>query len=69
MTEREAYSMKTVFCILYNFKFGNNKFLFLFRAHSVAPTAQGVADEESMAGTKETKPRFISAIRAGPNKN
>jgi len=36
-----------------------------FRAHSVAPSAQGVADEESMAGTKESKPRFISAIRSG----
>jgi hypothetical protein len=59
---------KTVFCILNNLQLGNTNF-YLFRAHSVAPTAQGVADEESMAGTKETKPRFISAIRAGPNKN
>ena len=37
----------------------------LTRAHAVAPSAAGVTDEESMAGTKEAKPKFMSAIRAG----
>jgi hypothetical protein len=39
--------------------------MWLFRAHSVAPTAAGVTDEESMAGTKEAKPKFIPGIRGG----
>ena len=34
----------------------------------MAPSAAGVADEESMAGTKETKPRFMNAKRAGQYK-